>query len=71
MTLLNVKTAKIIAVIFVLVFGGIYHGALHVLYGEHHAKDCSKMESTKLVLQLLIFEEILIKELGYGNLGDV
>ena len=42
MTLLNVKTAKIIAVIFVLVFGGIYHGALHVLYGVTPCKGLLK-----------------------------
>lgn len=42
MTLLNVKTAKIIAVLFVLFFGGIYHGALHVLYGVTPCKGLLK-----------------------------
>ena len=42
MNLLNVKTAKIIAVIFVLFFGGIYHGALHVLYGVTPCKGLLK-----------------------------
>ena len=42
MNLLNVKTAKFIAVILVVLFGGIYHGALHLLYGVTPCKGLLK-----------------------------
>ena len=42
MNLLNVKTAKVIAVILVILFGGVYHGALHLLYGVTPCKGLLK-----------------------------
>ena len=42
MNLLNVKTAKVIAVILVVLFGGVYHGALHLLYGVTPCKGLLK-----------------------------
>ena len=42
MSLLNVKTAKAIAVILVVLFGGVYHGALHLLYGVTPCKGLLK-----------------------------
>ena len=42
MSLLNVKTAKIIALILVLLFGGLYHGILHILYGVTPCKGLLK-----------------------------
>ena len=42
MNLLNVKTAKVIAVILVVLFGGVYHGALHILYGVTPCKGLLK-----------------------------
>ena len=42
MSLLNVKTAKVIAVILVVLFGGVYHGALHILYGVTPCKGLLK-----------------------------
>ena len=42
MSLLNVKTAKIIALICVLLVGGVYHGALHLLYGVTPCKGLLK-----------------------------
>ena len=42
MNLLNVKTAKVIAVVLVILFGGVYHGALHLLYGVTPCKGLLK-----------------------------
>ena len=42
MNLLNVRTAKVIAVILVILFGGVYHGALHLLYGVTPCKGLLK-----------------------------
>ena len=42
MNLLNVRTAKIIAVVLVILFGGVYHGALHLFYGVTPCKGLLK-----------------------------
>ena len=42
MSLLNVRTAKIIALILVLLFGGVFHGVLHILYGVTPCKGLLK-----------------------------
>ena len=42
MSLLNVTTAKVISIILVILFGGIYHGALHLFYGVTPCKGLLK-----------------------------
>ena len=42
MSLLNVTTAMVISIILVILFGGIYHGALHLFYGVTPCKGLLK-----------------------------
>ena len=40
--MLNVNTAKVVALVLVVLLGGLYHGVLHLLYGVTPCKGLLK-----------------------------